>query len=71
MPKYIVPLTGVASIAVDVETDETDPTEIIKLAQEQVSASLCHQCVGKDSLSLGDEWDPVMWDGKPEINEAQ
>jgi hypothetical protein len=69
--KYMVPLTGVANIAVEVETEETDPEKIVELAQEQVSASVCYQCANRDSLNLGDEWDPVMWEGVPEVNETR
>lgn len=70
MPTYSVPLTGYANIAVKVETEETDPEKIVELAQENVRASLCHQCRGSesnDSLELGDDWSPVVFDGKPEV----
>ncbi|SOE25642.1 hypothetical protein [Streptomyces sp. OK228] len=61
MPKYTVPLTGWANIAVTVETDETDPEKIAELATEAASPSLCHQCGDSrnDSLEIGDEWDAV------------
>ena len=53
MTTWRVPLTTWASITVDVETDETDPVVIARLAEEQAHASLCHQCANVD---LGDEW---------------
>ncbi|MFE9391694.1 hypothetical protein [Streptomyces sp. NPDC006784] len=70
MPKYTVPLTGYANIAVTVETDETDPEAIAELAQEQVYVSLCHQCGGhtNSSLEVGDEWEAVRREhGTPEV----
>jgi len=48
-----VPLTTWANTTVDVETDETDPAVIARLAEEQAYVSLCHQCADVD---LGDEW---------------
>lgn len=71
MPTYNVPLTGYADITVTVETDETDPEKIEELAQENINVSLCHQCRGSksnDSLELGDEWNPVLVNGKPEVH---
>lgn len=60
MARYSVPLTGWANISVDVETDETDPDKIARLAEEQASPSLCHQCAGGGNnwLEIGDEWAP-------------
>lgn len=71
MPKYNVPLTSHASITVEVETDENDPRKIAELAQESEwgGASLCHQCAGSgnNGLDLGDEWEPYLVDGVPEV----
>lgn len=72
MPKWTVPLTGWANLAVTVETDETDPEKIAELAAETASASLCHQCGGSrnDSLEIGDDWNPVRGidgSGPPEM----
>jgi hypothetical protein len=71
MPKYTVPLTSWANIAVTVETDETDPEKIAELAIEQASPYLCHQCSGErnDSLEIGDDWEPVRHgaDGPPSM----
>lgn len=71
MPKYRVPLTTWADIAVDVDVpdDVTDPNAIAELAMEQVNVSLCHQCAGSrnDSLTLGDEYSAVLTDGVAEI----
>lgn len=70
MTKYSVPLAGFASIAVTVETDETDPEVIVELAREEAGVSLCHQCAGhtNNSLDIGDDWEPVRnKDGKPEV----
>lgn len=72
--KYVVPLSGFANIAVDVETDETDPEKIAELAIENASPSLCHQCSDgrNDSLSLGDDWSPVRsGDGAPEVTKDE
>jgi hypothetical protein len=74
MKRYNVPLLGVANLCVTVETEETDPAKIAELAQEQVNASLCHQCGGEgnDSLTLGDEWEVSVdtQTGKPEVYEV-
>jgi hypothetical protein len=67
MATYRVPLTSWANAAVEVETEETDPEKIAELAMEQHSVSLCHQCAGRDGLEIGDVWDPVLNDGKPEV----
>lgn len=73
MPKYSVPMTSWASITVEVETDETDPQKIAELAQEEASISLCHQCADSrnNSLDIGDEWEPVLVDGKPEVYQLE
>jgi hypothetical protein len=67
MATYRVPLTSWANASVEVETDETDPVEIAKLAEEQVHVSLCHRCSGRDGLEIGDVWDAVMDGDKPEV----
>ena len=69
MPKYTVPLTTWANIAVEVETDETDPKKIAQLAQEQAGVSLCCHCAGNHGLEIGDEWDAVHDNktGSPEV----
>jgi hypothetical protein len=66
MARYTVPLTSWASTAVTVETASTDPQEITRLAEEQVSTSLCHQCAGSRNryLEIGDEWNAVVNDGE-------
>ncbi|MEU9259013.1 hypothetical protein AB0D68_11070 [Streptomyces sp. NPDC048212] len=65
MAKYTVPLWGYANTAVEVETDSTDLNEIAALAELQAHATLCHQCA--HNVDLGDEWQPVMYEGKPEV----
>jgi hypothetical protein len=65
MAKYRVPLSGYAGTTVDVETDETDPEKIARLAEEDAYVSLCHQCASQ--ADIGDEWTAVEHDGKPEI----
>jgi hypothetical protein len=50
-----------------VGTDETDPEKIVELALDNMQASLCHQCSGRDSLEIGDAWDAVLDGDKPEI----
>lgn len=70
MAKYNVPLTGWANITVTVETDETDPEKIAKLALEEAGVSLCHHCASEsnNSLDVGDEWQPNRFEGdKPEV----
>lgn len=71
MATYHVPLTTWADATVTVETDETDPEKIVDLAMEQVSVSLCHHCSGNDGLTLGDTWEPVQNDGKPEVYKVE
>lgn len=74
MTRYNVPLVGVATLTVEVETEETDPARIAELARETVNVSLCHQCAGdrNDSLMLGEEWEPSIAaeTGKPEVYEV-
>lgn len=67
MARYRVPFTGYASTTVDVETTETDPDKIVRLAEEQVYFTLCHQCAGHGEV--GDEWTPVEYDGAYEVYE--
>lgn len=67
MAKYSVPLTSWANTAITVETDETDLDAIVEIAQTEVYRSLCHQCASH--VDLGDDWSPVIVDGKPEIYE--
>ena len=64
MATYVVWLTTPASTSVTVETEETDPEKIAAVAVESVDVgALCHQC--EDSVALGDDWQPVVRDGKP------
>jgi hypothetical protein len=65
MAKYRVPLTGYASTTVDVETDKTNPQKIVELAIEEAHFGLCHHCASHGEV--GDEWEPVTYDGKYEI----
>lgn len=66
MPRYSVPLQTWAGTVVYVETDSTDPEEIASLAEEQVEVgSLCHQCAS--DVDLGDVWEAVEFNGKPEV----
>lgn len=65
MARYSVPLTSYANTAVYVDTDETDPELIAEMAQEQANTGLCNQCASK--VDLGDDWTPVLWNGKPEV----
>jgi hypothetical protein len=67
MAVYKVPLTTWANATVEVETNETDPEKIVELALDNMQASLCHQCSGRDSLEIGDVWDAVLDGDKPEI----
>lgn len=67
MATYKVPLTTWANAVVEVETDETDPEKIAELALEGIQASLCHQCSSRDGLEIGDVWDPLRDNGKPEV----
>jgi hypothetical protein len=69
MPKYVVPVTTWANASVTVETDETDPVVIARLAESAVHASLCHKCNGSDNtyLEIGDEWTAAEHDGVPVV----
>jgi len=71
MPRYTVPLMTWANIAVDVDAPEdATPEQIAELAIEQhEGTSLCHQCAGtrNNGLEIGDEWEPVLHDGVPEV----
>lgn len=72
MTTYNVPLVGVATVTVEVETTETDPEAIVRLAQDKANPRLCHQCADhrNDSLMLGEEWAPNLDNGKPEVYEV-
>lgn len=66
MAKYMVPLTTWANTVVTVETDETDPNEIARLAEEQVDVgSLCHRCA--DDVDLGDVWEATEFKGEVQV----
>lgn len=69
MAKYRVPLSGYASMTVDVETDETDPEKIVELAMEEAYFGLCHQCASHGEV--GDEWEPSKHEGEYEIYELE
>lgn len=67
MAKYRVPVNGYASATIFVETDETDPEVIYELAMDEGVPGICAQCAGwgrKDSLEIGDEWEPVIENGE-------
>lgn len=71
MARYRVFLTTVASTHVDVETDLTDPDEIVNEMWENGfdTPTLCHQCEGgrrsgNPPLDLNDEWDVDTLKGK-------
>ncbi|AWN05254.1 hypothetical protein SEA_IBANTIK_30 [Streptomyces phage Ibantik] len=66
MARYAVPMQTYASIVVYVETDSTDPEEIVELAEYQLDVgSLCHQCAS--AVEVGDIWEPIKFDGKFEF----
>lgn len=68
MARYAVPMQTYASTVVYVETDSTDPEEIVELAEDQLDVgSLCHQC--SSEVEVGDVWEPVKFNGKFEVYE--
>lgn len=71
MAKYTIPLSGYASATLTIETDETDPENILEEALSAGVPGICAQCSGWGrpySIDLGDEWEPVLRsDGSPEI----
>lgn len=75
MATYAVTLITNASTVVEVTVpdDVTDPTTIAELAiEENRGPNLCHQCSGGgrsngQELTIGDDWEPVMFDGTPSI----
>lgn len=74
MTKYNVPMTGMANILVEIETEETDPRKIAELAEENVRAKARSRCASEsnDSLDLVGEWSPVtdFATGLPEVTKA-
>ena len=71
--KYSVPLTTWANVTVDVETDSTDPAEIVQEAEQSNRASLCNRCSGRENsfLEIGDEWTASEHEGKPLITRME
>lgn len=71
MPKYRVSLETWAGGTIDVETDATDPEDILEEALAEGMPGICAQCSGwgrDHSLEIGDEWEPVLkTDGTPTI----
>lgn len=77
MARYRVFLTTVASTHVDVETDLTDPEEIVNEMFEEgfITPTLCYQCEGGGytslPLKLGDEWDVLRLEGKSLVEKIE
>jgi hypothetical protein len=73
MARYSVPVTTLANTAVEVEVPDsvTDPAQIAALALEQNNPpTLCNQCSGGrhgQELEVGDDWEPVIWQGAPTV----
>lgn len=60
MTKYRINFSGMASASVVVETDKTDPEEILDELYVEGLPGLCAQCSGwgrSYSLELPEEWD--------------
>lgn len=72
MAKKTVLFNQTIGVTVTVETDSTDPDEIIEQALEEAPAGICAHCSGwGQNWSREDdgELEIVMFNGKPEIYE--
>lgn len=76
MTKVRIYFQTFASTSIEVEVPDgiTDPEEIAEYAQENANfPRLCNHCTGgtrfdRQSLELGDEWEPLRENGKPVID---
>jgi hypothetical protein len=41
--------------------------ELLEAVDEADKPNLCHHCVSKDDLSIGDDWDVDVFDGQVQI----